>query len=69
VQQLNHPTPSIESILSDPSTSKWLASSLTSALERDPVDAANDAAMLEILLSKRANDVLINSIQNSSCKP
>ena len=37
---------SSDEILSDPTTSNWLNSSLRTALTRDPVDAVNDAEFL-----------------------
>jgi len=50
--------PSIEAILADPSTSNWLKSSLSAALSRDPVDAANDACLLKTLLEERSDAIL-----------
>jgi hypothetical protein len=48
----------IEAILSsDPSASNWLKNALRDALKRDPVDAANDAELLAVILSKRAMDI------------
>ena len=43
----------IRLMLKDTSLSTWLVNALTSALERDPVDAANDAGLLSIILDKR----------------
>jgi hypothetical protein len=43
----------IRFMLKDPSLSYWLVNALTSALERDPVDAANDAGLLSMILDKR----------------
>ena len=40
-------------MLKDPSLSGWLVNALTTALERDPVDAANDAGLLSMILDKR----------------
>ena len=37
---------SAEAILADEASSLWIRSALTSALERDPVDALNDALVL-----------------------
>jgi hypothetical protein len=48
----------IEDVLSDPAASWWLKNGLRSALERDPVDAANDAEMLARLLDRRAREIL-----------
>lgn len=45
--------PTIEDILSDPAASLWLKAALRTALDRDPVDAANDAEMLLRLLDAR----------------
>jgi hypothetical protein len=50
--------PSIATVLADPSVSFWLKTSLRSALCRDPVDAANDSAVLAKLLERRCDDVL-----------
>ena len=36
----------IESILSDPNSSGWLKTALLSALDREPIDAVNDAEIL-----------------------
>jgi hypothetical protein len=44
--------------LNDPSSSVWLHSALSSALERDPVDAANEAEALARLLRERAEEVV-----------
>ena len=46
------------SILSDARTSPWLRAALLSALERDPVDAANDAECLRRILFARAAEAL-----------
>lgn len=47
-------TITIEEVLSDPCASDWLKDALRSALERDVVDAANDAEVLSDLLIARA---------------
>ena len=44
----------LREIANDPSLSHWFKTSLIEALNRDPVDAANDAGMLAIVLDKRA---------------
>lgn len=44
----------VDQVLSDPSTSYWLRDALRAAMVRDPVDAANDAAVLARLLGERA---------------
>ena len=47
--------PQIDQILSDPAASDWLKRSLVSALERDSVDAANDAEVLAAVLASRVD--------------
>lgn len=50
--------PSVEAIIRDPAASFWLKSNLETALERDPVDALNDAILLAALLDQRLRDKL-----------
>lgn len=45
-------------IAKDPAASTWIKTALALALQRDPVDAANDAEVLRDLLSARAQAVL-----------
>jgi len=45
-------------IFEDPTASAWLRSALRSALERDPVDALNDALALAEVLEERLRGVL-----------
>jgi hypothetical protein len=54
------PAPDIEGeeILDDPAASDWLKGALQSALERDPVDALNDALALAGALEARLRVVL-----------
>jgi hypothetical protein len=54
------PTSAIEGreILDDPSASDWLKEALRSALDRDPVDALNDALLLAATLEERLRTVL-----------
>ena len=47
-----------EEILADPAASSWLKDALRSALERDPVDALNDALALAGTLEARLRAVL-----------
>ena len=47
--------PTIDEVLADPAASHWMKDALRSALARDPVDVANDAAFLCALLDKRAD--------------
>ena len=46
-----------EKILNDFATSRWLKFALTSALERDPVDAVADAEALVKALREHCDDV------------
>lgn len=57
--------PLIEEVLNDPAASTWLKSSLIAALQRDAVDAANDAALLAALLDRRA-DVLLTCCRQAA---
>lgn len=42
----------LDDISNDPATSDWLKAALQSALERDPVDAVNDAQILHEALQE-----------------
>jgi hypothetical protein len=44
-----------------PSLSYWLRNAFTTALERDPADAAHDARLLALVLDRRATQVLVTS--------
>lgn len=48
----------VEGILSDPAASNWLKSAIQESLERDPVDALNDALALAGVLEDRLRQVL-----------
>ena len=48
------PALSVDEILSDYAASTWIKEALEKALDRDPVDAANDAEMLSQALAQRA---------------
>lgn len=48
--------PTITQVLADPAASFWIKQTLTSALSRDPVDAANDADLVARLLDKRCRE-------------
>jgi hypothetical protein len=50
--------PSIEEVFADPAASCWLKTALSSALCRDPVDAANDSEILAQLLGRRCDEIL-----------
>lgn len=45
-------------VLADPSASHWLKQSIESALQRDPVDALNDALVLTAVLDGHLRGVL-----------
>lgn len=50
--------PNVEEVMSDAAASDWLKTSLRGALERDPVDALNDALALAAALEERLRTVL-----------
>ena len=50
--------PTAREILGDPTTSNWMKRALTEALLLDPVDAANEAEVLALVLSERADNLL-----------
>jgi hypothetical protein len=50
--------PSIDQLLAGPCTSYWLKNAIHSSLQRDLVDAARDAALLNALLQRRCQDNL-----------
>jgi hypothetical protein len=54
----------IDDVLSSPSSSFWLTTSLRTALSRDPVDAARDAELLAQLLSARVQAVLVEATKS-----
>ena len=56
----------IVAILYNPSTSFWLRQALESALDRDVVDAVNDAEVLHKILEERATALL--GPLSGSCK-
>jgi len=47
-----------EHVLSDPAASHWLKTALRDSLERDPVDALNDALALAGVLEDRLRQVM-----------
>ena len=63
----------IDDVLNDPTISSWLKSALGSALNRDLLDATNDAEMLFFILSRRLGELFANyepsELQNDSCVP
>jgi hypothetical protein len=48
----------VDDFLEDPGASDWFKMALRSALERDPVDAANDAEVLVSVLRSQCNMLL-----------
>ena len=50
--------PSVEEVMSDAAASDWLKTALRGALERDPVDALNDALALAAALEERLRTML-----------
>ena len=50
--------PTIEEVMADQSASEWLKTALRAALERDPVDALNEALALAGILEDRLRNVL-----------
>jgi hypothetical protein len=61
----------IDDVLNDPTISHWLKSSLTSALNRDPLDATNDAEILFFILSRCLGELFAEheppELKNDSC--
>jgi len=54
-------SPEIAAVLADPAASCWLKDALRAALDRDPIDAANDSACLASLLEARANAAMFGA--------
>jgi hypothetical protein len=52
----------IRKILADKSLSDWFRSALLSALDGDPVQAAQDAGLLSIVLDRRAQAIAADLI-------
>ncbi len=57
------PDQEILKVLADPATTHWTRHALTSALQRDPIDALHDAQLIARLLADRAETVLRNDIE------
>lgn len=51
-------SPTATQVLGDRAASSWLRSALESALDRDPVDALNDALLLAAVLDTRLRNEL-----------
>jgi hypothetical protein len=58
VNEATSEAPTAEDMIADETTSYWLKSALQTALERDPVDALNDAIVLAATLEMRLRFVL-----------
>jgi hypothetical protein len=52
------PRPTAAEVLDDAAASKWLKTALRDALQRDPVDALNDALVLGAILEAHLRKVL-----------
>ncbi len=50
--------PSVEAVIEDPASSYWLKASVQTAIQRDPVDALNDALLLAAVLDQRLREVM-----------
>jgi hypothetical protein len=58
----------IRQILNGPGVSKWMRLALSTALTRDPVDAANDAALLAMVLDRRAQEIATQAMADLAIK-
>ena len=56
----------IDAVLSDPELSPWLEAALRTAFNRDPVDAAADAAVLLAVLDRRLAESLRSELDEDS---
>ncbi|HEX4050672.1 MAG TPA: hypothetical protein VHY19_07345 [Steroidobacteraceae bacterium] len=54
---MNEKMPSAQALLQDATSSFWLKSALQAALQRDPVDALNDALILAATLDANLRSV------------
>jgi hypothetical protein len=61
--------PTIHEVLADFSASHWLKDALRSALQRDPVDAANDAEILYSVLAAKAGLPQLSSATPAQSQP
>jgi hypothetical protein len=52
----------IGQMLADPGLSDWFKQALSSSLERDPVDAANDADLLSAVLDRRSRAIAADAL-------
>jgi hypothetical protein len=58
VNEATAQAPTAEDVIADEATSFWLKSALRTALERDPVEALNDAIVLATALEVRLRYML-----------
>ena len=56
----------IRQLLADPALSDWFKRALRSALERDPVDAANEADLLCGALDRRAQAIAAEALASQT---
>lgn len=52
----------IRRLQADPGLSDWFKQALSSSLERDPVDAANDAELLSAVLDRRSRTIAADAL-------
>lgn len=50
--------PSVDDVLANPGVSDWAKRTLRAALQRDPVDAANEAELVRRLLARHLDETL-----------
>jgi hypothetical protein len=55
----------LKTMADDPAHSSWFKHALLSALSRDPVEAANDAGLLSLVLDKRAGELTSAAVAKS----
>jgi hypothetical protein len=55
--------PRPDDLLNDPASSRWVIEALRTALQRDPIDAANDAELVAAALAAHAADLLALAAQ------
>lgn len=58
----------IRQILAGPGTSNWMKVALSTALNRDPVDAVNDAELLALVLRHRAEQISVAAMAELSAR-
>ena len=63
IDSLQHP--SVRAVLEDPAASEALKSVIRNWLQRDPVDAANDADVLAAVFEAYSTDVLLSAALRS----